>query len=116
MISSCLGHVKLLALLLDRGSDPNLANKYGATAAHLACLGGHVKCLQLLTKRGANINIRDRNSQTPLDLARMYKHRECQDLLISNGAVGMDVADLGVLNEANQVRLCMYGCACQGFV
>ena len=114
MISSGSGHVKLLALLLNRGADPSLANKMGATAAHLACQGGHVKCVLLLIKRGVNINTRDVHGYTPLDYARIFKHSECEDLLLSNDAVGMDVADFPVLGEAEKVCIC--SCGCQGIV
>ena len=114
MITSRNGHVKLLALLLDRGADPSLANKMGATAAHIACEVGHVKCVLLLIKRGVNINTRDDACYTPLDYARIFKHSECEDLLLSNDAVGMDVADLRVMGEAEKVCIC--SCGCQGIV
>lgn len=101
--------MKVLALLLDRGSDQNLANKVGFTAAHFACsAGGHVECIKLLIKRGANINMKTLDGFTPLDVARLCKHRECEDLLLSNDAVGVDVADIPVMDEADQVRVCMY--------
>ena len=104
--ASLNGQVKSMALLLDRGSDPNLANNYGATAAHKACQYGYSKSLQLLVKRGANLNIKDRDGNTSLDYARVYKHPECVDLLLASGrATGMPVEDLDLVSEAEKVCL-----------
>jgi ankyrin repeat protein len=100
IISSCIGHVKILALLLDRGSDPNLANKHGVTPAHIACEVGHVKCLLLLIKRDANINLRDSEGFTPLDYSRAYKQRDCEDLLLSNHAVGQNPENIPPMTDA----------------
>ena len=104
-LSSCsqIGHVKLLALLIDRGADPNLANKYGATAAHKACQFGHVKCLQLLKSRSADLSRKNVDGLTPLDWARIFKQPECVDLLIASGATGMNKEDLPAVSEATKV-------------
>jgi hypothetical protein len=101
--ASQLGHVKILALLLERGSNPNLGNSFGQTSAHAACQVGHLKVLELLVKRGADVNKKDADGNTPLDDARAYKQRECVDLLILNGAVGKNVDDLPTASEAMKV-------------
>lgn len=95
--------MKLLALLIDRGADPNLANKYGVTAAHRACQFGHVKCLQLLKSRGADLSRKNVDDFTPLDWARQEKQPECVDLLIASEATGMNKEDLPPVPEANKV-------------
>jgi ankyrin repeat protein len=102
-IASISGQVKILALLLDRGSDPDLGGSDGLTPAHLACQFGQLKVLELLVKRGADVNKRGANGDTPLDYARVFKQRECVDLLILNGAVGMDMEDLSTVSKAQKV-------------
>jgi ankyrin repeat protein len=97
------GHVKILALLLDRGSDPDLGNSDGTTPAHYACQFGHLKVLELLVKRGADVNKRDADGDTPLDYARAFEQRECVDLLILNGARGIDMEDLPTVSKAQKV-------------
>ena len=104
IVASTYGHVKLLALLLDRGADPNLARRDGATAAHAACQHGHVKCLQLLRERNAELSSKDSYGHTPLDVARSCKQPECVDLLLAAGATGMHKEDLPHLREAVKVR------------
>ena len=105
MICCVNGHVKSLAVVCDRGVDPNLASKDGSTAAHAACLGGYVKCLQLLWKRGADLSKRNEDGQTPLDWARRFKYAECIDLLLANGAIGKSVEDLLPMSEALKVYM-----------
>ena len=103
-IISCMNrHVKALALVLNRGADPNMASNYGCTAVHVACQHGHLKCIFLLVSRGADLNKKDVNGLTPLDLARMCKQRECIDLLLANGAVGMNKKDLPSVPEYDKV-------------
>ena len=103
ILSSSNGHVKALALVLNRGADPNLANNYGVTAVHKACQLGHLKCIFLLVSRGADLNKKNVNGETPLDIARMFKQRECVDLLLANGAVGMNKKDLPPVSEDDKV-------------
>ena len=103
MIACTCGHVKILSLLLDRRADPNLANKYGITAAHTACRYGHLKCIELLEKRRADLNMKNVYGLTPLDIARRFKQRECIDFLIVNGATGMNREDLPSVTEADKV-------------
>jgi hypothetical protein len=73
IMASVGGHVKILALLLDRGSDPDLGDSDGITPAHYACQFGHLKVLELLVKRGADLNKKDADGDTPLDHGRAYK-------------------------------------------
>ena len=105
IIASSSGHVKLLALLLDRGADPNLARRDGYTAAHAACQFGHLKCLQLLRERNANLSSKNSQGCTPLDLARGCKQPECVDLLLAAGATGMRKEDLPPMSDADTVRV-----------
>jgi hypothetical protein len=99
------GHVKILALLLARGADLNLADRYGNTATHVASRCGQLKCIQLLVKRGADLNQKDEDGESPLDIARRFKHPECVNLLLSNGALGTDVEDLPSITESDEVRI-----------
>jgi hypothetical protein len=103
IIASMSGQVKILALLLDRGSDPDLGGGDGATPAHYACQVGQLKVLELLVKRGADVNKKDVNGDTPLDIARVFKQRECVNLLILNGAVGRSIEDLEPVPEGYKV-------------
>lgn len=74
------GHKQAVAMLLDRGADPN-GNLDGVNWLHMACLNGHKDIVQLLIEHGANVNSRDYFGYTPLDRAEHNEHREIIALL-----------------------------------
>ena len=49
------GDVETVSSLLETGIDPNLENKDGDTALHLASYKGHPKVVKFLLKSGTNI-------------------------------------------------------------
>jgi ankyrin repeat protein len=105
IVATSNGHLKLLALLLDRGADPDKVRKDGITAAHKACQHGFVECLQLLIKRNADLNKQSVQGLTPVDIARWFKQPECLHLLRANAAYGMINEDFPIGPEA--VKVCM---------
>ena len=109
-MASISGHVKVLALLLDRNADPNLSDNSGITAAHCACQFGHLKCLQLLRERNADLNARDAFGETPLDDARTRKQPECVDLLLAYGCIGKNKEDLDALSMSKAEKVFLHYC------
>jgi ankyrin repeat protein len=103
VLASQNGHVQVLALLLARNADSNLADSFGCTAAHWASEYGYRQILQLLVKGRADLSIKDSNRDTPLDWARMCKQPECVDNFLSHGASGVDLGKVHILTESKQV-------------
>jgi cytohesin len=60
MIAAGSGHLPMVALLLDRGADPNAADNAGLTALHAAVWGNfnNVAMVERLLARGADPNAR----------------------------------------------------------
>lgn len=62
--------MKIIALLLDRGANPNALNEFGDSPLNLAASVGNLElCLEItrrLIERGANVNARNDLSLTPL--------------------------------------------------
>jgi ankyrin repeat protein len=63
------GHVFGTRELLSRGANPDLPNRIGNTAAHVALKRRQYYTLEVLVERGANLNLPDANGETVRDLA-----------------------------------------------
>ena len=83
MNSSFGNDVKTTKLLLDHNADPDIVNKYGDTALHMACRGGHTEIVKLLIEYNSNPYIENRfmGANTPLKLALREGHSEIVSLL-----------------------------------
>ena len=59
-------HIKLLRLLLDAGSNPNVpGGDENYTPLHDAVEAGHVELVRLLIERGADKDVRDTSGRKP---------------------------------------------------
>ena len=83
---SAMGDRKMVALLLQRGADPNKNVESGRSALEAAIQGGHSDVVQLFLQNGAKFN---RVSSTGLDLggsapqmAARGGHKDLLDLLL----------------------------------
>ena len=59
--------VEMVKVLLDRGADPNAANKTGFTPLHEAARLGSPKVAELLLLAGARVDARDDSGKRPID-------------------------------------------------
>ena len=60
MNSSYNNDIKTTKLLLESNANPNLGNKYGDTALHMACRQGYLEIVKLLLEHNANLDIENR--------------------------------------------------------
>ncbi|KAJ7285924.1 ankyrin repeat-containing domain protein [Mycena rebaudengoi] len=60
------GHVTVVHLLLEKGTNIDLHDAEHATALHVASRKGHVEIVRLLLERGAGVNIYDSQDGTAL--------------------------------------------------
>ncbi|WP_233999683.1 ankyrin repeat domain-containing protein [Erythrobacter sp. CCH5-A1] len=72
--------------LLQKGADPNLRNKKGATPLQLATALGFNDGVAALIKGGASIDIADQTGETPLITAVHARNVELARLLLEKGA------------------------------
>jgi ankyrin repeat protein len=79
MTASHKGLDAVVQVLLENGADPNVLNRVGATALHLAALQEQVKCVDLLLTHGADVKIRV--SSGPLEGRRPRDMTEDPDTL-----------------------------------
>ncbi|NWX06686.1 ANKR7 protein, partial [Caloenas nicobarica] len=79
---------RCVAMLLEHGADPNLADADGNTALHLAVLSPNMTVAWLLLEYNANIDAQNKEGFTPLNLAVSNHHEELVELLRKKGADG----------------------------
>lgn len=78
---------EVVKLLLERGADPNVANRFGTTALHNACGPyGNLESARHLLEHGANPNPKDFSGNQPIHLACDKGRLEITQLLVSRGA------------------------------
>uniref|UniRef100_A0ABD2X4E6 Uncharacterized protein n=1 Tax=Trichogramma kaykai TaxID=54128 RepID=A0ABD2X4E6_9HYME len=88
-----LKHEKVAELLLRKGANPNLADKYGETPLHFICQRSHdvdfaEKFFKITDEinRPVEIDAADKAGVTPLHWAVYNKHKKLAKLLLRRGA------------------------------
>jgi ankyrin repeat protein len=72
--------------ILERGADPNKADKRGATPLAIAAGNGFVEGVELLLSRGASVDVTDGTGETPLLAAVHRRDNAMVRLLLKHGA------------------------------
>ena len=75
------GHVDVSLLLIEKGSNVNVADAGGHTPFHIAAEAGYVPVAKALLARGADAHIVDAEDRTPLARAVAKGHVEIVDLI-----------------------------------
>ncbi|MBN8827323.1 MAG: ankyrin repeat domain-containing protein [Sphingobacteriia bacterium] len=96
--------------LLEKGANPNVADKSGLTPLHHAVYSGQSPMIKLLILYGADVNAKDCLGMTPLHIAASFNDTGMVELLLEKGAdpnikttAGATPADL-VRNDEEFVR------------
>lgn len=77
------GLVNIVNILLNKGKDINLKNKFGETGLILSVKAGHEDTVKLLLENGANVNIKDNHGKSVLDYS-ILNNRDNILKLLSN--------------------------------
>jgi uncharacterized protein len=89
-LAAFLGHLDTVALLLDRGADPNAvarSEQIGPVQPlHSAAATRQIECARLLIAHGADVNARQAGGYTPLHEAAGNGDVELARLLLEAGA------------------------------
>ncbi len=96
-LSSSECFLKGMKLLIDRGANINVQDKYGRTPLHLACENvnseRHHECIEYLLQHGANPSIQDDFGRAPLHHAVEKGCVECVRLLMQLGNANPNLPD-----------------------
>jgi len=80
------GHVEILQLLIEYGSDMEMADLYGRSPLFMASIKGHIDIVRHLLEQGANRDTTCNIGWTPLHNAAEHNHLETAMLLMVYGA------------------------------
>ncbi len=86
------GNVEIAAMLLEKGADINLRDRYGSTPLHYALYQKKKELAKFLIEQGADINAVTSTNATPLHYATEKYLPEIMGLLVEKGAE-IDVKD-----------------------
>lgn len=73
-------------ILLQRGANPRLADRFGITPLHACVSVGHLACARKLLNKGACVELQDKNGETPLFCAVRAEDAGMVALLLHKGA------------------------------
>eukprot|EP01156_Anaeramoeba_ignava_P022608 Anaeramoba_ignava/c20857_g1_i1.p1 GENE.c20857_g1_i1~~c20857_g1_i1.p1 ORF type:complete len:1534 (+),score=438.75 c20857_g1_i1:501-4604(+) len=76
----------VMAVLLEKGADPNLVDSRRRTPLHRAAANGFLKGIKLLLEFESYINATDINNSTPLHESAKNGHPVCVRVLLKRGA------------------------------
>jgi len=105
-------HPEIVQMLLDKGANPNLPDKFGKTALHHAVsIRPKPKVINMLLEKGANINLQCKSGWTALHIAAQGSKSKIVEILLQNGAdpnlqdrYGRTALDLvGTYPESNKI-------------
>uniref|UniRef100_A0A224XPM3 Putative integrin-linked kinase n=1 Tax=Panstrongylus lignarius TaxID=156445 RepID=A0A224XPM3_9HEMI len=81
------GHVKIVELLMSRGSRINATNRGDDTPLHLASAHGHKEIVHLLLRNKADVNFTNEHGNTPLHYASFWGYQQIAEDLVTHGAL-----------------------------
>ncbi len=80
------GDVRKIREFLEAGMDPDVQDRQGDTALHLAVLQEDLALIQMLLEYGARVDMPNLRGRTPLHLAARRCNRKAVRLLLRHGA------------------------------
>lgn len=84
--AAAAGHIRIVSLLLERGTIPVDMIAGGLTALHVAAAHGDPGILGALLDAGADVNAVNSKGDTPLHIALLHSHWLAADALLLAGA------------------------------
>lgn len=86
MFASERGFLPIVKLLVEKGGDVTIPNRFGYTALHASTSGDHLEVSKFLIAKGAKVNAPDEKGRTPLFFAAEKNLLEHARLLKEHGA------------------------------
>ena len=76
-VASNEGHVDLIEIFAQFGSNLDCRAKTMRTPLHVACIRGNYHVINALLQKGADVNAQDSDGNTPCHFCSEYGHTDC---------------------------------------
>jgi ankyrin repeat protein len=96
MFSSINGHLEIVKVLIENGTDVNCKNNNGWTPLIWLSNYGNLEIVKVLIENGADVNCEDNDNWTPLIESSYQGYLKIVKVLIENGA------DWNIKNKDNK--------------
>jgi hypothetical protein len=67
-----IGHAEMTKLLLEKGANVNVQNRYGEVPIFFPFQGGDIALVDLLMEHGADLDIKDGNGDSPRKMCMIF--------------------------------------------
>jgi ankyrin repeat protein len=105
LLAAKLGHVEIVALLLDAGARINDVNDFDDSACHAAVRNGHIRVVELLTARRANVSLQNGANETPITMAMKKKNNERVLMMLIDAAIANGTLDDAIRDSYDRTPL-----------
>ncbi|KXJ26455.1 Cyclin-dependent kinase 4 inhibitor D [Exaiptasia diaphana] len=75
------GHLEVLKLLVEQGSDVNKTDITGCSPLHAASRNGHMSCVKFLVEHGADFKLKSIKGNTPMVVAKANSQQKVAEYL-----------------------------------
>lgn len=79
------GHLEVLKLLVEQGSDVNKTDITGCSPLHAASRNGHMSCVKFLVEHGADFKLKSLKGNTPMIVAKANSQQKVAEYLSTCG-------------------------------
>ncbi len=85
LMDAVLNNQKYIVIyLISKNANPNLTDRFGDAAIHLAAKNGFLSIVKILKKSEADFDLTDKNGNTPLMLSIIGEHKKTAQWFINN--------------------------------
>jgi hypothetical protein len=105
-----MGDLGTVQMYATHGVPPDLRNRYGRTALHVAASQGHTDVIRYLISAGADVNAVDCMGMSPLEIATSNFREEGAERRKGSARLLADHGAIAIRGSEEQAKKGLHGC------